>query len=395
MNDADHKDRIWLYVTSLLLLALTSYVIFSAHQPEWKLYQTEFVELVTQRFGAARARGLQLGLRQIYVPELKVADRCVTCHLGVEWKGLENAPEPFRTHPREILDKHPLARYGCTPCHGGQGYATTMAEAHAVGLPHWREPLLGRELAQVYSIRESQALFQMRCNFCHRYDRATPGAELINYGKELVRQKGCRACHKIHGRGGVIGPDLTYEGDKSPEQYNYERLLGTPSVFGWHLAHFKDPKSMSADSVMPNFGFGSREALALTLLVMSWRRVELPPSYLPGVEIGETPTPEELEREQRMLTGPGGFFVRKGCFVCHDVSSLGVESAAKIGPDLADAFADVQSRFGMTLENFLAQPTGTMSVVLATQIQLTDEEKTEVVELLRKAYELKHGPLGR
>jgi hypothetical protein len=49
----------------------------------------------------------------------------------------------------------------------------------------------------------------------------------------------------------------------------------------------------------------------------------------------------------------------------------------------------VQSRFGRTLEDFLKNPTGTMSVVLSTQIQLTDEERREAVEKLKTAYQRK------
>ncbi len=90
-----------------------------------------------------------------------------------------------------------------------------------------------------------------------------------------------------------------------------------------------------------------------------------------------------------MLEGEGAFFVKKGCFTCHSVSTLGVESAAKIGPDLSEAVTDVQSRFGKTLEDFLNHPTGTMSVVLSTQIILTDAEKREAVEKLKIAYQKK------
>ena len=81
--------------------------------------------------------------------------------------------------------------------------------------------------------------------------------------------------------------------------------------------------------------------------------------------------------------------MKKGCFICHSVSTLGIESAAKIGPDLAEAAVDVQSRFGRTLEDFLAAPTGTMSVVLATQIRLTDAEKQEAIQKLKTAYQKK------
>ena len=90
-----------------------------------------------------------------------------------------------------------------------------------------------------------------------------------------------------------------------------------------------------------------------------------------------------------MLEGEGAFFVKKGCFVCHSVSTLGVESASKIGPDLSEAVTDVQSRFGTQLEDFLNNPTGTMAVVLSTQIILSPEEKREAVEKLKIAYQKK------
>src|SRR6185437_3992166 len=141
------------------------------------------------------------------------------------WKGFENAPEPFRTHDRAILANHPIETYGCTSCHGGQGYATDLDSAHATDLGNWEHPLLGKDVSATYSVSDWRMMMQTNCNHCHRYDRETPGADAINEAKNLVQQKGCRACHTINGRGGVIGPDLTYEGDKSTEQHDYSRLL--------------------------------------------------------------------------------------------------------------------------------------------------------------------------
>ncbi|HYL97592.1 MAG TPA: hypothetical protein VEZ90_01460, partial [Blastocatellia bacterium] len=51
------------------------------------------------------------------------------------------------------------------------------------------------------------------------------------------------------------------------------------------------------------------------------------------------------------------------------------------------AAQDVQSRFGRTLDDFLASPTGTMSVVLSTQIHLTDDEKKQAIEKLKIAFQ--------
>jgi hypothetical protein len=140
---------------------------------------------------------------------------------------------------------------------------------------------------------------------------------------------------------------------------------------------------------MPGFGFTSQDAHALAMLVMSWKKTRIPIEYIPGNLLKDLPTAEEKEREERMTKGPGAFFVRKNCFVCHSVSTLGIEAAAQIGPDLALAVEDVQARFGRTLDDFLVRPTGTMEVVLSTMIPLTPEERSEAIEKMRTAYELK------
>jgi cytochrome c2 len=380
------KDAIKIYALSAVMLIVTGYLFWGDVAPEWRGYQQDFRELVAKRFGEQRADQIPAGLQQIWLKDLDRVDRCVTCHQGIEWKGLESAPNPFKSHPPEILKSHPLDQFGCTACHGGQGYATETQAAHG-RVEHWEEPLLGKQLGDLYLVRDKKALMQLNCNLCHRYDRETAGADFINEAKKITQEKNCRACHTINGRGGVIGPDLTLVGDKSPEQYDYGRISGVKSAFAWHVAHFQKPKAMSPDTVMPDFNFSSREAQALSLLVMSWKRTRIPTRYIPGATPKDRPTEAELEKERQMLAGEGAFFVKKGCFICHSVNSLGIDTAAKIGPDLSNAVTDVQSRFGRTLEDFLMTPTGTMSVVLSTQIQLTDEEKREAVEKLKIAFQ--------
>jgi len=379
-------DRPVLAIVGLLLVLSTVLFTKNDREHEWRYYQHEFKSVVAEKYGAEKAALVPAGLQQIWVPALGRADRCMTCHVATRWPGFEGAEEPFRTHPSGILKSHPPETFGCTSCHGGQGWAVDVDPAHGP-IEHWDEPVLGATLGESYSLVDNKrALMQMNCNVCHRYDRETPGADFINLGKQLVREKGCRACHTINNRGGTIGPDLTFVGDKAAEQYDFSRLSGQKTAFAWHVAHLKEPKALVPDTVMPNFHLSTKEAQALATLIMSWRRAPVPAAFIPGVPRRDPLTPAEMEAENRMKTGPGAWFVQTGCFVCHSVKAFDVVSPAQIGPDLSNAVEDVQARFGRTIDDFLASPTGTMSVVLSRQIVLTPEQKAIAIGHLREAF---------
>ena len=81
------------------------------------------------------------------------------------------------------------------------------------------------------------------------------------------------------------------------------------------------------------------------------------------------------------------FFLGKGCNECHNVSTFNIESQNKSGPDLAEAYSDVQKRFGTSLENFMKNPTGTMQMVLTSKIKLTEEERQKTIQYLKYAYD--------
>jgi len=379
-------DRLVMAVVGLVLVIGTALFMWSDRAHDWRYYQMEFGRMVAEQFGEDRAALLPKGVQQIWVADLSRADRCITCHQATAYKGFESAEEPYRTHPVEPLKTHPAEDYGCTACHGGQGWAIDTADAHGE-VAHWEEPLLSRSLGETYTLASNKnALMQMNCNTCHRYDRQTPGAGAINLAKALVNEKGCRACHVINGFGGTIGPDLTEVGEKPPEQYEMSRLSGQRTAFAWHVAHFKDPRALSEGTVMPNFNFNSDQAQSLAMLMLSWRRNDVPARYVAGAPRTDPRNAEELKAEAAMKSGPGGWFVQTGCFVCHSIAALRVKSPAQIGPDLSTAVEDVQSRFGVTLDQFLANPTGTMSVVLSRQIILTPEQKQIAIQKLREAF---------
>jgi cytochrome c551/c552 len=152
---------------------------------------------------------------QINVAEANIVDRCESCHMNTReplkitpasmtLKG-EKKPdeyaEAFTSHPQpELLQIHDPEKFGCSPCHQGNGRATTSVEKAHGNYEHWLWPLFPRENVQA------------GCQNCHAADMVLVSGdvqwETINNGKDLFRQKGCMGCHR-------------YEGyDKEPEELN-------------------------------------------------------------------------------------------------------------------------------------------------------------------------------
>lgn len=73
----------------------------------------------------------------------------------------------------------------------------------------------------------------------------------IDRGIGLVVQLGCKTCHRIHGEGGNLAPDLSFVADRQPDR-------------AWHIQHFKDPKSVSPGSFMPTFPLDDKQLNDLT-----------------------------------------------------------------------------------------------------------------------------------
>ncbi len=178
-------------------------------------------------------------------------DRCTTCHLGIDQKAYENAPQPFKTHPNLDLylgsaSAHPLESFGCTTCHNGLDRATSFQNAGH--MPRNEEQR--KEWQQKYSWHEEEFLetpmhpatnIESGCYKCHNATPEVPKANTLNNGRDLIRIYGCFGCHKIPGYEGIrkVGPDLSTVSGKLTKE--------------WVRKWLADPKEFKSEARMPRY----------------------------------------------------------------------------------------------------------------------------------------------
>jgi mono/diheme cytochrome c family protein len=93
-----------------------------------------------------------------------------------------------------------------------------------------------------------------------------PTPDLAAKGAALLNERACLACHKLGPTDGGIAPDLSYVGLTRQE--------------GWILAHFKNPRALVPDSIMPAFRFPDQDFTALTAYLAGLKTP--PPAMAPA-----------------------------------------------------------------------------------------------------------------
>jgi cytochrome c2 len=193
--------------------------------------------------------------------------------------------------------------------------------------------------------------------------------DLIDLGKKTEEEYRCIACHVIAGDGGLVGPELTYEGDKNPEFLDFTHVEGPQTALNWHRKHFQDPQAVLEGSAMPNLGLNEKETMALALLMVSWRRQSFPPEYVPpshkptlaGVPpiVRDVPAPSKKETDTPFEESGRQVFQARGCHTCHIVGE-----GKRIGPDLRGI---AQRRSEEWLTSWLADPAAMIRATPALQ----------------------------
>jgi hypothetical protein len=263
----ENKLYVWFGITGVICLATLAIVPGRDYFAEWKGYQKIFYEKAKEktREGKEGPPAGNIGVRQIVAVELGRVDRCPTCHMAVEAPGFTGEEEPYRYHAKSNL--HSFDKFGCTVCHEGQGRATVLKEAHGYS-KHWGSPMLPLDYLQA------------SCGKCH-FESELEGAPLLVKGRKLYKENNCDMCHKISGKGESTGPDLTFEGSKTIDEFNFggaKNIERTP--WAWHFAHFKNPQLFDPNSTMPNLELTDEEAKALTVYMLSLTKEKIPYEYI-------------------------------------------------------------------------------------------------------------------
>lgn len=146
----------------------------------------------------SKGKNFTVEIKQINNPDAGIVDRCESCHVGIREpvmmtrQDMGGAKDPmaaaFTSHPdMELLRIHDPEKFGCTPCHNGNGMEVARVDKAHGQDEHWLWPL--------FPLKNMEA----GCQQCHASDMVVDHAPVLSRGKELFEWRGCMGCHRFRG----------------------------------------------------------------------------------------------------------------------------------------------------------------------------------------------------
>ena len=283
-------------------------------------------------------------------------DRCTSCHAGVDRAGFDQDPQPFATHPARdvLLTKHPTDKFGCTPCHGGQGPAVNSVDTAHGEVQFWEHPLLRGDMVQA------------SCPGCHTNLRL-PHADQIAKGEQLFEQLGCVGCHLVQGYG-----DL-------PKPGPYLRRISAKVNPDWLVSWIENPKAYRPHTRMPWFMFTREQATAIAAYLWNATQAE---SQAWLADNG--PPPSAIDPHNAELVAKGKELADSlGCRGCHGFAPE--ESPALLGktkdiaPNLSNIAGKTDARW---IYHWIKGPRGYSPEARMPSLRLSDDEAIALTSYL-------------
>jgi mono/diheme cytochrome c family protein len=321
--------------------------------------------------------------RNAYNQPVARVDRCTSCHAGINKPGFEDQPNPSKTHPKRelFLGKHDPDKFGCTPCHNGDGTAVNSdTSAHcnyydAEG--HLHELHLREELALFRGPK-----MQANCIKCHANIDHLEAAPVAARGETLFVELGCHGCHLTEGyedlqkEHGVpaIGPSL--------------RHIAAKDDPAWMVRWITDPHAIRPRTRMPNFLFTPEQAEKITAYLLSATK-EPSVQWLDGhPDPGITPDTALTERGRALMDS-------LGCRACHALAPDEVASPLGANKDVAPNLSQIAAKTdGRWLYHWIKNPRGFSEVARMPSLRLSDDEARAVTAYLLTLGEKTPAPGG-
>jgi cbb3-type cytochrome oxidase cytochrome c subunit len=288
-------------VVSVVLLLVLAIAPAKDFFSQWRGYQNQYLRLIRDRGDAITLRRhFEPGIRQIWIPQLGVVDRCQTCHAGLAEASLADVGvQPFRTHPPM---PHSADQFGCVICHRGQGEATSVEDAH-------HSTLAGEEPILPARYMESS------CGQCHH--EVLKGTPKLNEGRVLLSRYGCVRCHAVKLpdgsalTGSDVPPPLTHIADKTARE--------------WIYAWLKDPANYAVSATMPNFKLSDADARDISAFLIA-NSVPRP---------GDTAASADSNGAQPDPAAGASLYGQSFCASCHAAqNAAGNLVGGDLGPEL-------------------------------------------------------------
>jgi mono/diheme cytochrome c family protein len=295
-------------------------------------------------------------------------DRCTSCHAGINKAGFDDQPNPWKTHPRRelLLGKHPPEKFGCTPCHNGQGPAVNSPEQAHGNFLDKENHVENVEFIEAPLLRGEK--MQANCIKCHAGVQRLDGADEIARGEHLFEELGCHGCHLTEGYeelsklNGVsaIGPSL--------------RRIGAKLDHAFMVRWVKNPHEIRPRTRMPNFMFDDDQAVQIVAYLLSdtrgpsdeWRSGH----PAPAVDGALAPRGKEIVESV-------------GCRACHALAPDEVAGQLGANKDIAPNLSIIAEKTdAQWIYNWIRNPRGYSAIARMPNLRLSDDEARAVTAFL-------------
>ncbi|OGL39853.1 MAG: hypothetical protein A2043_09795 [Candidatus Schekmanbacteria bacterium GWA2_38_9] len=306
-------------------------------------------------------------------------DRCISCHLGIDKAGFEEERQPYRRHPNLRLfisskSPHPLAKFGCTICHEGQGPADSFTDAShtpsgETKKKQWKERFGWKRLEHWEYPQLSLTYIEASCYKCHEREEELIDAPYLNLGRSLFEKRGCYGCHNVKGfeKKRKIGPPLLNVTLKTNEIW----------IFNWLL----EPKNSLASPRMPTFKLNSQEIFEIIEYLKSINEAPLPKYHWDPYLLKREDEMSDMEfNAMDLLYQKGkGLWGQSRCAICHSLNGLG--GAFDIGPDLGN----ITEKIGRDwLYSWIKEPKKYFLKSIMPRYRFTDGQIRALIEFIMR-----------